>query len=142
MHKNLFLCDFGLYFIAGAILKHHLNLCNKEFCAAFFQAVREQVTLIFKCLCVLYFSVIISFFRPLFSLGNYVSHVELIVHIFVHHCFENVLRAWFLSFWILFWVKSHAFLPFLNFLLNNIISSDIKMHYAMSYFRQLHWIEL
>lgn len=68
--------------------------------------------------------------------------MELIVHIFVHHCFEKSLRAWFLQFGILFWVKSHAFQPFLNCLLNNIISSDIKMHYAMSYFRQLHWIEL
>lgn len=141
MHKNLFLCDFGSYSIDGAILKHHLNLSNKEFCAAFFQAAREKVTLIFKCVYVLYFSIII-YFSLFFSLRNYVSHVELIVYIFVHHCFEKSLGAWFLSFWIIFWVKSHAFLPFLNCLLNNIISSDIKMHYAMSYFRQLHWIEL
>lgn len=101
MHKNLFLCDFGSYFIDGAILKHHLNLSNKEFCAAFFQAVRETVTLIFKCVCVLYLSMIIYFPPPFFSLRNYVSHVELIVHIFVHHCFEKSLRAWFLSFWVL-----------------------------------------
>lgn len=102
MHKNLVLCDFGSYFIDGAILKHHLNESNEEFCAAFFQAVREKVTLthFFKCICVLYFSIMISF-SPLFSLRNYVSHVELIVHIFVHHCFEKSLRAWFLSFWTL-----------------------------------------